>query len=243
MKDKPLVSIIIPCYNYGKYIKDAIDSIKNQTYENYECFIIDDDSTDNSADIIKKEIEGFDKFYYIHQKNGGLGNVRNNGIKMSKGKYYICVDADDVIFPNYIENGVDYMEKHNECVMYYGNAYFWFSDEIPERKIFWDIKVPDKYILFLFSNWIYSTAMIRRSDYNRVGGYDETMKGYEDWEFNIRLLYNHFHIYKDSNTDALLYRRHGKSMDSDSLKKINDYKIYIYNKNKDIYNEYGIIMK
>lgn len=234
---KPLVSIIIPCYNYGTYVKDTIDSIKKQTYDNYECIIIDDGSTDNSADIIKKQIKDCKKFKYIYQQNAGLSVVRNNGIQMSKGKYYVCVDADDMIYCDYIKNAVDYMENNSECVLYYGKANYLFDDG---KTVLWDLKEPQNYKDLLFANSIYSTAFIKTSEYYKTDGYDEDMKGYEDWEFLIRLLYKNFHIHQDINTDALLYRRHNISMNKNAEKNMMNLISYIYNKNIKIYNNYNI---
>lgn len=237
---KPLVSIIVPCYNYGKYVKDAISSIKKQTYDNYECIIIDDGSTDNSAEIIKAEIKDYKNFKYVYQNNAGAANARNNAINMSSGKYIICVDADDIIYCDYIKNAVAYMEKHNECVLFYGKANYLFDNGTTEC---WDLKEPQTYKELLYVNSIYSTAVIRKSEYNKTNGFDENMKGYEDWEFLIRLLYNNFHIHQDNNTNALLYRKHGSSKNTEAEHNMMNLITYIYNKNKDIYNENNIKLK
>lgn len=236
---KPLVSIIITCYNYGNFVKDTIDSIKKQTYDNYECIIIDDGSTDNSADVINKQIKGCKKFKYVYQQNAGASAARNNAINMCKGKYYVCVDADDMIYDDYIKNAVNYLENNNECVLYYGKANYLFNDN---KIVPWDLQEPQNYKDLLFANSIYLTAVFRKTEYYKTDGYDENMNGYEDWEFLIRLLYNNFHIHQDTNVDALLYRRHDVSKNKNAEKNMSNLISYIYNKNIDIYKSYGIVI-
>ena len=97
-----LVSIIIPCYNVDKYIKKCIDSVKKQKYKNIEVLLIDDESTDNTKDIIIKEIENDNRFIYIRKKNGGVSDARNYGLKRAKGKYICFIDSDDYVLEDYI---------------------------------------------------------------------------------------------------------------------------------------------
>jgi len=108
MKNKTLFSIIVPVYNTSKYIDKCINSILNQTYNNYEIIIINDGSTDNSKEVLEKYKDN-KKITIINQKNKGLSGARNNGIKKSKGSYIIFIDSDD-----YIENRL--LEKINEKI-------------------------------------------------------------------------------------------------------------------------------
>lgn len=238
--DKPLVSVIIPCYNYGKYVGDAIDSVKMQSYENWECVVVNDGSTDDSETRILDAINGDERFTYLKEENKGASSARNAGICKSKGKYIVSLDADDVIFSDYLKNGVRYMEEHGECVVYYGRVYFWYSENTPQTLKRWLLTPTLDYKDMLKKNYIYVTSMIRRKDYDRIGGYDEKLNGYEDWEFYIRLLYRHFHLFVDNHTDALLYRQHGKSLNNLSLKNSKDIIRYVRQKNKKIYMEYGV---
>lgn len=89
-------SIIIPFYNVEKYIKNCLDSIKNQTYENFEVLIINDGSKENEEKIVKKYLKD-ERFKYYKKENGGLSDARNHGVKYATGDYLIFVDSDDYI--------------------------------------------------------------------------------------------------------------------------------------------------
>ena len=101
-----LISVIITDYNYGKYIKKAIESIFRQTYKNLELIIINDGSTDNSDDIITELIAQADDTIaidYVRQENKGIVYTRNLGIELANGSYFVFLDADDYFSDDYIE--------------------------------------------------------------------------------------------------------------------------------------------
>ena len=107
----PLVSVVLPVYNAENYLKEAIDSILNQTYENFELIVIDDGSKDHSLEIISnykdKRIKVLD-----NEKNHGIVYTLNKGIENSTGKYILRMDADDISLPDRIEKQVEFMERH-----------------------------------------------------------------------------------------------------------------------------------
>ena len=90
-----LISVIVPIYNVEKYLRQCLDSIQNQTYQNFECLLINDGSPDNSADICREYVEKDSRFKYFEKENGGLSDARNYGIRQSKGSYLTFVDSDD----------------------------------------------------------------------------------------------------------------------------------------------------
>lgn len=94
---KPKISIIVPVYNVEKYVVKCIDSIKNQSFQDYECLIVDDGSTDNSVSLVKRIIKNDNRFIILTKKNGGLSDARNYGLKYTKGEYVCFVDSDDYI--------------------------------------------------------------------------------------------------------------------------------------------------
>lgn len=93
----PLISIIIPCYNSKDFILKTIDSVTSQTFQNWECIIIDDGSTDNLFDLVKVKIKNDNRFTYFHQKNKGLSKARNKGIELASGDFFYFLDADDLL--------------------------------------------------------------------------------------------------------------------------------------------------
>ena len=111
MKDSIDVSVIVPVYNVEKYIEKCVKSIIKQTFHNFEVIIIDDESPDNSIDIVKKMTKKDDRFKIISQKNRGLGGARNTGIDNAKGEYLFFLDSDDYIEEDTLEMLVNYMKS------------------------------------------------------------------------------------------------------------------------------------
>ena len=102
-ESKALISIIVPIYNVEKYLRQCLDSVLNQTYQNFECLLINDGSPDNSAGICKEYVDKDARFHYFEKENGGLASARNLGIKYSKGKYITFIDSDDWVDLDYLE--------------------------------------------------------------------------------------------------------------------------------------------
>ena len=115
MSEEKLISVVVPCYNVADYVEDCLKSILNQTYKNLEIIIINDASTDNTAEIVKKYVEKDDRITFIDaETNTGLSAVRNRGIQISHGDYLSFVDSDDILAHNFYEVLVNEMENDPE---------------------------------------------------------------------------------------------------------------------------------
>lgn len=116
----PVVSIIIPVYNVEKYLRQCLDSILNQTYTNWECILVDDGSADSSPSICDEYAEKEKRFQVIHKQNGGVSSARNVGLKNISGKWVTFVDADDQVYPYYLETllGLTNDECDSVCAGY-----------------------------------------------------------------------------------------------------------------------------
>jgi glycosyltransferase involved in cell wall biosynthesis len=233
---KPLVSIIIPCYNYAKFVSDAIESALNQTYKNIELVIINDGSTDNSKEIILKYIN-LSNVIYLEQKNVGLAISRNNGIEKSKGEIILCLDADDWINPHYIENIVKNLTDYKTIVttdLYLADEFLNITEIIPYY--------PTTYEKMLNQNYINGCAGFSKKLFMEVGGYDPklTKLGYEDWDLWIRMMKvgakSKVINSEDKTNPFFKYRKHGNSMVSNAMKKHDE--IYNYMKTKYIQENY-----
>ncbi len=227
-----LVSIIIPCYNQAQYIDECLQSVLDQTYQNWECVIVNDGSTDNTADISKKWIEKDIRFFYFEKKNGGVSSARNYGIKKSKGIYILPLDGDDYISDNYIETCVTELEADTNLKLVYGGAEkFGMVDEQ------WDLPEYSFDRLKQY-NMIFCTAMYRKSDVEQIGGYDENMLyGIEDWEFWMNFLKKGGLVKRNKNC-TFYYRIKETSRNSDLYKveqNINESYNYIFNKHRECY--------
>lgn len=103
MKNKPMISVIVPVYNVEKYIKKGIESLLIQSYQNIEIILVDDGSPDNSPAILDQYAKKDSRIKVLHQKNQGVSTARNNGIKISNGEYILFVDGDDYVRRDYVE--------------------------------------------------------------------------------------------------------------------------------------------
>ena len=114
-----LVSIITPTYNCGKYIKETIESVINQTYKNWEMIIIDDCSTDNTKDIVKQYQQKYSNIIYkMLDESSGAAIARNTALKMAKGKYVAFLDSDDLWLPEKLEHQIKFMKDNNYVFTY-----------------------------------------------------------------------------------------------------------------------------
>lgn len=119
MDKKPLISVITPVYNAEKYILQTVDSVMNQTFENFEHLLIDDRSPDNSAEIIKEYQKRDNRIQYIKlEENSGAAVARNTGIENARGRYVAFVDSDDKWYPAKLEKQLKYMEEENKAFTY-----------------------------------------------------------------------------------------------------------------------------
>jgi len=103
MKFTPLISVVIPAYNAEQFLDETLESVLSQTYENWECIIVNDGSTDNTESVAKKWCEKDARFRYFYKENSGASDTRNLGIKEARGEFIAFLDADDLYMPNFLE--------------------------------------------------------------------------------------------------------------------------------------------
>lgn len=174
------VSIIIPYYNLGLYLAEAIESIESQTVKPSEIIICNDGSDDpHSLEVLDQYRE---KLIVIDKENTGLANTRNKAIEISKSKYIICLDADDLLKPNYIERCLKEFELYPEVGFvttwvrtFENSSHVWkTSSHNPE--------------LLLRENCVHVASMFKKICWEEVGGYNENMPGYQDWNFWLNIV-------------------------------------------------------
>ena len=114
MESQPLVSVIMPCYNMEKFISDTIMSVRQQTYPHWELLIVDDASTDNTVEIVKKFQNQDDRIHFFAKpQNTGIADTRNHCLKMAKGRYLAFLDSDDLWHPEKLEKQLQFMSEQN----------------------------------------------------------------------------------------------------------------------------------
>lgn len=186
----PLVSIIIPCYNHGQYINEALESVGQFNEKSLlEIIIINDGSTDSFTNALLEKLSS--SYTVIKQENKGLAATRNAGIKVSKGKYILPLDADNKITPGYISRAIEIMEQNQDVDIVYSNA-FLFGDTKDEVLL----AGPFNLQRLMLGNYIDACACFRKEVWIKNNGYDENLTailpGLEDWEFWMHAAFNGF---------------------------------------------------
>lgn len=228
----PKISIIIPCYNYGRFITETVESVLAQTLKNFEIIIIDDGSTDQKTlGVLEKLKEMHPEIKIIHQANGGPANARNNGIRISQGEYFLPLDADDMIKPIMLEKCYEEIAKDPKLGMVYTWVHFFGNDDAVWKNSdynFFDL---------LHANQATVSALVRKEAWEEVGGYDESMRdGYEDWEFWISLGEKGW-FGKLIREPLFNYRKHGTSTNMGAELKHDSIVKYIREKHSVLYSK------
>jgi glycosyltransferase involved in cell wall biosynthesis len=179
---RPRVSVIIPCYNLGCYLREAVDSVRAQTMRTFEVIIVNDGSSEvETLDVLRTlEQEGA---RVLHTPNQGLAAARNYGTSHARGEFILPLDADDLIAPTYLEQAVAVLDINPTVgivcgqVELFGEASgIWPQPEYSEEAM-------------LFENLIVASSVFRRADWKRVGGYRISMLyGWEDWDLWLSLI-------------------------------------------------------
>ena len=179
----PQISIIIPCYNQGKYIKQCLDSVVSQTFKDFEAIIINDASTDNSLKVIEHYLKKHSNMRLINQTSrGGVVSTRNRAIRAAKGTYIFPLDADDKISPNCLEKLYQAMIANKGDIISSRALYFGLiNSEVSAPK-------PNR-LTMMRHNCILNSSLFKKDDWKKSGGYDKAFnEGYEDYDFWLNLV-------------------------------------------------------
>ncbi|MBL7885101.1 MAG: glycosyltransferase family 2 protein [Bacteroidia bacterium] len=230
-ESKKLVSVIVPCFNSAPYIVETLSSVKHQTYSYWECIIINNNSTDNTVQIVSNFIKDDVRFKLIHQEKKGVSAARNKGILESNGEYILPLDGDDLIDKTYIEKCVNKLESNPELKVVYCQA-----DFFGEWKGKWELPAFSIQQM-LIENVVFCTAMYKKADFNQTKGYNESMLlGYEDWDFWLGLLKSNNEVFQIQET--LFHYRIRKTSRNNALSDADLSKLrkQLYENHKDLYH-------
>lgn len=243
-KEKGLISVIIPSYNYARFIGETIESLQLQTYEKWEAIVIDDCSSDDTESIVKILISQEPRlFYEKHKVNKGLPATRNTGLKKAKGEFILFLDADDIISPEKLNSHINHFNSNKDIDISYSKCFFFRTGHIEDRFLSRKLNYDDDlfpvsggknvlFPIFLQDNMITVLApLIKSSLIKRVGYFNEKLKQKEDWNFWIRcvLADANFVYLEDANAYGLI-RVHGGSLldnEEDSLSYSNEFYIVL----------------
>lgn len=228
------VTAIIPCYNDGGYIMQALKSLYNQTLLPEKIIIVDDGSNETTRNVLKK-IEHA-SVQIVYQNNKGVSNARNTAISLAKTDYILNLDADDYYEPTFIEHALKILDNNTNVA-----AVCALVKILRGNKFEKEIKKPLGGVVknFIVTNNGVSGSMFRKKCWIEVSGFDENMKnGYEDWEFWIAVLKQNWtmHIIQEP---LFVYRIKKQSRDKTAVKDYDfELKKYIFTKHKDLYQKY-----
>lgn len=205
--EQPMISVIIPCYNHARFLPDAINSVKAQSYRNTEIIVVDDGSTDNT----KECAAGFAEIKYIYQANSGLSAARNAGIKNSTGKYFIFLDADDWLYPEALSININYLLQNPSWAFVSG-----WHDKVNEFKFpianeEQEVVNDFHYRKLLTGNYIgmHATVLYQRWVFDYFQ-FDTSLKACEDYDLYFKIA-RKFPVGNHSQKIAA-YRIHGQNM-------------------------------
>ena len=175
------VSVIMPCYNDGKYIEEAVESVFAQTYKNIELIVIDDGSDEQETIDILNRLG--DRIVLLKTNHLRPAGARNYGITRATGKYILPVDSDDKIDSTYVAKAVEILEKNQNIGVVYCEA-----DLFGEKSGKWDLP-SSSFDKMLLDNVVFVTALFYREDWEKVGGFNTHMlAGMEDYDFWLAIL-------------------------------------------------------
>jgi glycosyltransferase involved in cell wall biosynthesis len=185
MKNSCKITVVMPCFNHGEFLPEAVASVMNARREDLELIVVDDGSTDERTREAMNEVEARG-VKAIRQKNRGLAGARNAGISASHGEYIFPLDADDRLRDGWIDEALTILETNPEVGVVYGDAlcfgtlnFRWSTGPFDVDRL-------------LYSNVIHASALYRRSVWEQNHGYDGMMpiQGLEDWDFWLGALEN-----------------------------------------------------
>jgi glycosyltransferase involved in cell wall biosynthesis len=209
----PFVSVIIPCYNQGHLLGEAIESVLAQTYPHVEVIVVDDGSLDNTQEIAAR----YPGVRGVRQSNRGSAEARNTGLRLSRGGFVVFLDADDRLLPEALETGLEQFESHPESALVVGQ-----SELIdlqgnplpgpPPRSV-----DRDHYLRLFDDNYFGTPAngMYRRSLFSDAGPFDPSVDGAEDYDMYLRITRDHPVVFHGRTVSQ--YRLHGRNKSKDPL--------------------------
>lgn len=235
----PLVSIVIPYFNGGEFVRETVVSAISQSYKNIEIIIVDDGSTEEESIRIFDQLE-HPILRKIRTKNQGLSMARNTGISLANGDFILPLDCDDLISNTYVQCAIEEFESNENLGIVYSHASFFGA-----VNKYWELPEYDK-VNFLTSNCIFCSALFRRSDWKEVGGYKSDMiYGMEDYDFWLSLVGKGREVLRLPEVH-FFYRKHGNSMISNlTQEKIHYSYNKIFERHKKLYleNLIGLVIK
>ena len=226
----PKVSVVMPAYNFGRFLGEAIQSVLDQTFEDFEVIVVDDGSTDNTKEVVSSFPDT--RVRYIYQENRGVSAAQNVGISASRGEYIAFLGADDIWLPQKLELQERAMDSNPQAGVVYSDLYYLDSATgIVTGTFFQQLKFPPPRgrVLNWFTQQFFghpSTLLVRRDVFARVGMFDEALSGAEDNDMLFRIA-SHFE-FEVICEPLIKYRRHASQVTQQTQIRLGPYIAYLH---------------
>ena len=198
----PRVSVIIPTFNYGHILSEALESVLCQSLSDWECIVVDDGSIDDTPEVMNTFLAKDSRMRYFRQTNKGPSCARNYGLTTAKGDYIQLLDADDLIEPDKLRVQADFLDAHKDYAGVYGPARYFQTSFRNRRRSFARSRshevragiqsVSKKDLLLSLVNgnqFAISAPLFRLQIAKDIGLFDETLSSHEDWDFWLRIAF------------------------------------------------------
>lgn len=245
-----LVSIIVPCFNQAQYLDEALESVFNQTYKNWECIIINDGSPDHTEEVAKKWLEKDSRFIYLYKENGGLSSARNFGLEKANGDFIQFLDSDDFLDAKKIELSLEiYLKYRCEDTIVISNFRMFTDHTSCSTEPYCELKQEYFTFLELLFGWENKFSIPIHCGFFQKSLLDgfkfsEELKAKEDWIMWLQVFQNNNCYFLDK--PLALYRIHPNSMTKDEqLMSENQFKAILVLKAivpQAVYNEYLVFV-
>lgn len=214
----PLVSIIIPTFNYARFLPEAIESALGQSYAPVEVVVVDDGSTDETPVVLAKRYAG--KVRSIRQENQGLSAARNTGIRSSRGRFLVFLDADDILVPSMVDRMVRFLQAGGPDLGLVASRMALMDESghpLPDRHPFSPEPVEIRLLDLLVMNRFGCAVLARREVFEACGGFDPGLRASEDRDMWIRVA-SRFRIVRLGEVLSRI-RRHGENMSASGTRQ------------------------
>jgi hypothetical protein len=217
----PAVSVILPAYNGAAYLAAAIDSVSAQTYTDFELIVVNDGSTDETLSIAEAHARQDPRIRVLHRPNGGVAAARNDGLRAATAPVIALLDSDDACEPEFLEAQLAILSKRPQIDVVTGNAWFLGGphDGDPARPFPDPRPQPTLAAIIADETAVFIMSVFRREVYEAIGGFDESFRTNEDYDFWLRAALAGFRFARNDRPLGR-YRRGHDSLSADDLRMV-----------------------
>jgi glycosyltransferase involved in cell wall biosynthesis len=214
-----LVSVIIPCFNYGRYLRQCVQSLLRQSYSQWECIIVDDGSTDETPAICTELARTEPRVHVFRQTNAGLSAARNAGIRRAAGEFVQFLDADDLLQPEKLAAHVRFLQSHPSVDIVVGDGAYVDESAMGRPRVWISRQVEGVGAAALpalidENPFMVHCPLVRNRIFELAGVFNGHLRGHEDWEFWLRCALRgcRFAYFNAGDNGLALVRQHGRNM-------------------------------